>query len=326
MAGYLVRGRAPVLLLGLGLLLGGCGGERGPVETGPLTVFNAGSLARPFHDLLAAFAAAHPGVTVAQENAGSLETARKLTELGRIPDIVGVADYQIMPTLLVPAHASWYALFATNSMVLLHSRGARGADRINADNWWQVLLQPEVRVGHANPRLDPNGYRTLMVFQLAEEYYREPGLAARLNAAVPDRYIRPKESDLTALVESGELDYAFSYASIARATGLPMVTLPTALDLSDPAQADFYAHAVVRLPGSGGDTLTFRGEPITYALTIPDSAAHPALARQFVDFVFSDSGQAILRAAGLTPITPEIRGSGGPDGDAPRRQASIILH
>lgn len=304
-----MKGRSPVLLLALGLLLGGCAREGGSVESGPLTVFNAGSLAGPFHDLLEAFAASHPGVTVAQENAGSLETARKLTELHRIPDVVGVADYQIMPTLLVPSYASWYALFATNSMVLIHSRDARDADRINGDNWWQVLLQPDVRVGHANPALDPNGYRTLMVFQLAEEYYRQPGLAARLNAVVPDRYIRPKESDLTALVESGELDYAFSYASIARATGLPMVTFPPAIDLSDPSQAGFYAHAVVRLPGGGGDTLTFRGEPIVYALTIPDSAAHPALARAFVDFVFSDSGQAIVRASGLTPIAPEIRGA-----------------
>ena len=308
----MVKRRGPALLLGLGLLLAACGGERGPVETGPLTVFNAGSLAGPFHDLLEAFAASHPGVTVAQENAGSLETARKLTELHRIPDVVGVADYQIMPTLLVPAHASWYALFATNSMVILHASDARGASDINGDNWWQVLLRPDVRVGHSNPALDPNGYRTLMVFQLAESYYHQPGLAARLRAAVPERYIRPKESDLTALVESGELDYAFSYASIARATGLPSVSLPPAVNLSDPSKAEFYAHAMVRLPGPGDrDSVTFRGEPIVYALTIPDSAAHPALAREFVDFVFSDSGQAIVRASGLTPITPEIRGDGG---------------
>lgn len=299
------------LLLTAAVLCVGCGRDPQPAETGPLTVFNAGSLARPFHDLLAAFAASHPGVTVAQENAGSLETARKLTELGRIPDIVGVADYQIMPTLLVPSHASWYALFATNRMVILHSADARGAGEINADNWWQVLLRPDVRVGHSNPALDPNGYRTLMVFQLAEEYYGQPGLAARLRAAVPPRYIRPKESDLTALVETGELDYAFSYASIAHATGLPAVELPPAVNLSDPSQAAFYSHALVRVPGSSGDSVTFKGEPIVYALTIPDSAAHPELARQFVDFIFSDSGQAILRSTGLTPIPPEIRGSGG---------------
>ncbi|MFL5448634.1 MAG: tungstate ABC transporter substrate-binding protein WtpA, partial [Gemmatimonadales bacterium] len=69
---------------------------------GPLVVFNAGSLAKPFSDLLKAFKATHPDVISAQENSGSLEAARKLTDLGKIPDVIGVADYGVIAKLLIP--------------------------------------------------------------------------------------------------------------------------------------------------------------------------------------------------------------------------------
>jgi molybdate/tungstate transport system substrate-binding protein len=283
---------------------------------GPLVIFNAGSLAKPFSDLLKAFKARHPGVAPAQENSGSLEAARKLTDLGKIPDVIGVADYGVIPKLLIPKHASWYVTFARNAMVLTYTDQSIGAGEVTGRNWWQVLLRPGVRAGHSDPSLDPNGYRTLMVFQLAEKFYRQPGLAARLERAFPPKYIRPKEADLTALVQAGELDYSWSYASIAKTAGLRFVSLPPEVDLSDPKLADWYAQASIRVPGASRaskDSVEFRGEPIVYALTIPTAAAHPRLAEGFVRFVLSPQGQAILRANGFTVLEkPLTAGPGKP--------------
>jgi molybdate/tungstate transport system substrate-binding protein len=281
---------------------------------GRLVVFNAGSLARPFGDLLRAFKARYPKVVPAQENSGSLEAARKLTELGKVPDVLGVADYGVISKLLVPAHADWYGTFARNSMVLIYTDGSIGSSEINDRNWWQVLQRPGVRAGRSDPALDPNGYRTLMVFQLAEKLYQEPGLAARLERAFPPKYVRPKEADLTALVQAGELDYSWSYASIAKTANLPFVNLPDSADLSDPGLADWYAQARVRLPGTSRaakDSVDFRGEPIVYALTIPKAAPHPGTARAFVQFVFSPEGQAILRANGFTVMEKPLLGGPG---------------
>jgi molybdate/tungstate transport system substrate-binding protein len=286
------------------------------IPTGQLVVFNAGSLAKPFNDLLKAFKARYPDVVPAQENSGSLEAARKLTDLGKIPDVIGVADYGIIPKLLIPKHASWYATFARNSMVLIYTNQSIGAKEINRQNWWQVLLRPDVRAGHSDPALDPNGYRTLMVFQLAEKFYRQPGLAARLERAFPPKYIRPKEADLTALVQAGELDYSWSYASIARTAGLRYVALPPEIDLSDPRLAEWYAQASIRLPGAsraGTDSLDFRGEPIVYALTIPTDAPHPRTAEALVRFVLSPEGQSILKTDGFTLLEkPLLAGPGKP--------------
>jgi molybdate/tungstate transport system substrate-binding protein len=283
---------------------------------GQLVVFNAGSLAKPFSELLGAFKDKYPQVTPAQENSGSLEAARKITDLGKVPDVIGVADYGIIPKLLIPKHAGWYATFARNAMVLVYTDESKGAGEINDRNWWQVLLRPGIRAGHSDPALDPNGYRTLMVFQLAEKFYHHPGLAARLDSAFPPRYIRPKEADLTALVQAGELDYAWSYASIAKTAGLRYVRLPSEVDLSEPKLADWYSQAVVRLPGAsraGKDSVEFRGEPIVYALTIPTAAPNPPTAEAFVRFVFSPEGQAILKANGFTVLEkPLLGGSGKP--------------
>lgn len=286
---------------------------QGPVS-GPLVVFNAGSLAKPFSDLLRAFKARNPGVVPAQENSGSLEAARKLTDLGKIPDVIGVADYGVIPKLLIPAHAGWYATFARNAMVIIYTDQSTGAGEINGQNWWKVLLRPGIRGGRSDPALDPNGYRTLMVFELAERLYQQPGLAARLLGAFPSKYVRPKEADLTALVQAGELDYSWSYASIAKTAKLPYVDLPDDVDLSDPALAERYAQAKVRLPGksrAGADSVEFRGEPIVYALTIPKGAAHPETARKFVRFVFSPEGQSILKENGFTLLEKPM--VGGPE-------------
>jgi molybdate/tungstate transport system substrate-binding protein len=274
---------------------------------GPIVVFNAGSLAKPFSDLLQAFKARYPGVAPAQENSGSVEAARKLTELGKIPDVLGVADYGVIAKLLIPKYAGWYATFARNAMVLVYNDQSTGAREINQQNWWQVLLRPGVRAGHSDPALDPNGYRTLMVFQLAEKFYRQPGLADRLNRAIPPRYIRPKEADLTALVQAGELDYSWSYLSIARTAGLRHLDLPPEINLSDPKLADWYAQALVRIPRAGGrDSLEFRGEPIVYALTIPRDAPHPQTAAGFVRFALSHEGRSILQAAGFTLLPQPV--------------------
>ena len=278
-----------------------------------IVVFNAGSLALPLRAALDSFSAIEK-VTVEQENAGSLETARKLTELGKIPDIVAVADYDVIPLLLIPDHATWYAKFAHNRMVLAYTDRSRGAAEITSDNWWQVLTRPGVQVGRADPSLDPNGYRTLLVWQLAERHYNQPGLGTRFLSTAPPRNVRPKEADLVGLLQAGEFDYIWSYESIAQGIGLKYVTLPEAIDLSSPADSATYAVASVRVAGKTlRDSLTMRGQPIVYAFTIPTRAPHPAIATRFAAYLASPDGRRVLRNAKLDALDSYmVVGTGAP--------------
>ena len=287
---------------------------RGEATTaaGPLVVYTAGSLSRPMRAALDSFAVTAK-VKYQLESAGSLETARKLTELNKIPDIVALADEDVFPKLLIPSRTTWYARFAQNRIVLAYHDRSRHADRMNADSWWKILREPGVQTGRSNPDLDPAGYRTLMVFQLAERQYGVPGLAAALERAAPKTNMRPKEIELVALLEAGELDYAWFYESMARAAGLRYVTLPSAIDLSTLTDSANYARAVVRVQGTTpSDTLELHGAPIRYAFSIPASAPHPGVAVRFAAFLVSASGRRALEGAFLPTLPAETVGMGIP--------------
>ena len=259
-----------------------------------IVVFNAGSLARPLRAALDSFTAGTQ-IRIEQENAGSVETARKLTELHRIPDLVGSADYQIFPKYLMPAYTSWYARFARNRMVLMYSPKSKFASTIDSTNWYKILESKGVQTGRSDPALDPNGYRSLIVMRLAELYYKEKGLTDRLVANSSAHVVRPKEVDLMGLLQAGEIDYAWSYESVAQAAKLPYVTLPRAIDLSDPAGSAQYALASVRIPGNTPrDSVELKGEPILYGFTVPRDAPHKALGEKFAAFLVSDAGKRIL--------------------------------
>ena len=276
-----------------------------------VTIFNAGSLGAPFAAVGRAFEARNPGVAVQQETTGSLEAARKLTELGKIPDVLGVADVHVLTTLIEPDFADWHAVFATNAMVLL--RGA-GAAPLDSTNWVAGLLRPGIRTARADPALDPNGYRTLMAVQLAARTAGEPSLESRLLAAMPPAFMRPKEAELSALVQAGEVDYAWSYRSIGVKTGLPWIQLGARTDLSDPGLESWYAQAVVRVPGGsagGQDSVTLRGSAIAYGVTVPTGAANREGGEAFVAFLLSEEGRRILAAEGLTPLDPVRFGGPG---------------
>jgi molybdate/tungstate transport system substrate-binding protein len=282
-------------------------------EPDSIVVFTAGSLARPIRAALDSFTA-QTNVRFQLESAGSLETARKLTELGKIPDVIALADEEVFPKLLTPEFTTWYARFARNRLVIAYSDRSRYAAQLNEATWRDVLTRSDVQVGRSNPDLDPAGYRTLLVFQLAERHYQQPGLAARLEANAPRRNMRAKEAELVALVEAGELDYAWQYESVARAVGHRFLTLPAAVDLSSPSDSATYATAAVRVLGAArGDTITMVGQPIRYAVSIPTAAANRAAAERFVGWLLSPAGRAMLKAQHLDALdTPQFTGTSIP--------------
>ncbi len=279
--------------------------------TDTLVVYHAGSLADPMRELADTFERAHPGVRVRRESGGSVDLATRALEPGKAPDVLAVADYAIIPRLLMPAHASWYAIYSGNAMVVASSAHATGTAELTGENWMDVLLRPGVRAGHSDPLLDPGGYRAVLVFQLAEEFYHRPGLADSLARAVPT-VAPPAGKTLYDLLDSGELDYVITYRSSAHSRGFRVAELPPAVNLSDPGLASTYDHATIRLPARPGaaDSISLRGEPIQYGVTILKGAGHAALAAEFVSLLLSDTGRGALARGGFVlPPSPTIVGT-----------------
>jgi molybdate/tungstate transport system substrate-binding protein len=133
------------------------------------------------------------------------------------------------------------------------------------------------------------------------------GLNDRLEEHCPPENIRSKEVELLALLESGNMDYAWEYRSIAVQHGLNFVELPDEINLSMIEHADFYSQATVDIAGKEpGTTMTMRGKPIVYGVTIPKNAPHPELALAFVRFLLGPEGQAIMEQQGQPPIAPPV--------------------
>ncbi len=274
---------------------------------GKLVIFHAGSLAEPVRALTEAFRARYPGVTFQTEASGSNEAARKIRELGREADLVISADYRIIDRLLIPDFADWSILFARNEMVLAYTDRSRYADEVNTGNWYEILGRDGVICGRADPNTDPCGYRTLMVWQLAEAHYGIPGLYHTLEARCPKAHMRPKSVELIALLQSGDVDYAFEYRSVALQHGLRFVELPPEMNLGSVEHADFYRQARVGIVGTGpGQTITIVGEPIVYGVTVPKNAPNPDLALEFVRFLIGPEGQAVMERMGQPPIVPPV--------------------
>jgi len=289
-------------------LTAGC--QRATVEkrgaaSAELTIFHAGSLSVPFREVSALFEQRHPGVTVKPEAAGSRECARKISDLGRSCDVLGSADYEVVENLLMPEHADFNIRFATNEMAVVYSGSSNRSGEIASDNWYNILLDDDIAFGRSDPNSDPCGYRTVMVFQLAEKHYGVPGLATALAKKHGDRYIRPKETDLLALLEGGEIDYLFIYRSVGEQHGLKILGLPDEINLRSPDLADWYATATVQVTGKEpGQFITRTGAPIVYSVTIPKAARNRDLAEAYVALLLSPDGQAIMSECGQGPLVP----------------------
>lgn len=270
-----------------------------------LIIFHAGSLAVPFKEISEEFKIKHPGTKIILEAAGSRICARKITELKRPCDIMASADYTVIDNLLIPEHADWNIKFASNEMAIVYTEDSKEANNINQENWFNILLQNDVAFGRSDPNSDPCGYRALLVMILAEKFYNKPGLADAI-ATKDQQYIRPKEVDLLALLETGVIDYIFIYRSVAVQHNLKYLVLPDEINLKKADLSDFYKTASIRLTGKQpGIFITKTGEPIIYGITIPKNAPNRKLAMAFLTFLLdANSGGAILEKNGQSFVVP----------------------
>lgn len=269
-------------------------------------IFHAGSLTVPLAEIEKRFEAANPGIDVLREGGGSTKMARLIAEVDKPADIMASADYKVIDKTLIPQKADWNIRFATNQMVLCYTDQSRHAAEVNADKWFEILAREDVVWGHSDPNLDPAGYRSLMVLQLAEKFYRQPGLYERLLANRPAKNIRPKSVELVSLLKTGNMDYAWEYLSVAVQHDLKYVKLDDHINLGNYQFDEFYRQAAVEVSGEKpGTTITRTGQSITYGITLVKNAPNHAAAVKFLEFMLKpDGGLKVLEDMGQPPFIP----------------------
>ena len=282
-----------------------CSTKKEKHNTNRLIIFHAGSLSVPLKQIKEAFTAEHPDVIIQLEAAGSRTCARKISDLKKPCDIMASADYTVINTLLIPDYTDWNIKFASNEMTLVYTEKSKRGEDITKDNWYDILSDKDVYFGRSDPNADPCGYRAVLTMKLAENYYKKAGLSESL-LKKDNEYIRPKETDLLALLESHTIDYIFLYRSVAQQHDLKYLLLPDEINLKKPALADFYKTASIEISGKEpGTTVTKKGAPMVYGITIPKNAPNPELAKKFVAFILDASkGMAIMEKNGQPSMVP----------------------
>jgi molybdate/tungstate transport system substrate-binding protein len=276
------------------------------------------------------------------EGHGSIQVIRHVTELQYSVDLLMVADYSLIPTMMYntdmpntnQSFANYYVRFATNSLVLAYTNNSRYAGEINATNWYTILSRPDVKFGFANPQLDALGYRTLTAIQLEEDFYGSQGLFHNLITAnldppissVPDgpNYniiipevqqpkgdkiaLRASEVDLIGLLQTGNIDYCFVYLSNAKQYGLNFVGLPSEINLGSPQYKTVYERVNIIYEQQRFATVNLdrKGETIYYGLTIPRNAPNPDLAVKFIQFILYGTGKNDFTASWHPLFSPSF--------------------
>ncbi len=172
------RGLLIIALLILGLFVGYTAGFYVGVTNQPtsrtLLVDAAGTLQVPFNRIeMEILKEQYPDLSYDYTFEGSRLAANEITQLNKSFDVFASADYRIIPEQLVPSHASWYIIFASNAMSVVYTNHSRYANEINAGNWYQVITRPGVIVGVSNKDTDPSGSNAIFMLELAGlSYYQ----------------------------------------------------------------------------------------------------------------------------------------------------------
>ncbi len=295
-----------------------------------LKVIIAGSLLAPFQEVKREYEALNSDVEVLLEGHGSVQVIRAVTELGDRADLMVVADAQLIPAMMYtvpvcddgPPYADWLIEFSTNRLGLAYHGKSAYSSEINENNWYEIISKPDVSLGISDPRIDAMGYRSLMVLKLAEKFYGDEEIFQNvvghafqppiqvvkdndLQAITVPELLRPIESRiklrgysilLLALLESGDLDYAFEYESVAKQRGLKFLALPEQIDLSSVRYEENYRQVEVKLEFKRFASLLpdFIGTRIVYGLSIPNNATHPDEAAKLISFILGGEGKRIF--------------------------------
>jgi molybdate/tungstate transport system substrate-binding protein len=264
-------------------------------ELTPLDVAYAGSMGSMMEGPVKA-AAASLGIAMRGRAQGS-DALAQLIVGGSIPvDVFMPVTPGPMETVLKAGKAQRGIPIARTEMVIAYSPKSSFAKALASQPWYEVLQQPGVRFGRTDPATDPQGRNIIFTLQLAEAYYKQPGLAKKILGDTVNASQIFSEPTVQARLQSGELDAASAYKTQPGPFGLPFVTLPDAINLGNASMNATYQTTSLELNGK-----TYRPQPLVYYAATITGSPQADKAAAFVQWFSTDAAQTILRKYAYDP-------------------------
>lgn len=241
-----------------------------------IEVFHADSLAGPMAKLKKAFEATTENKSINLISGRSKELAERIAG-GSVCDVFAPSD----PSVVSATGATWSIIFSANEMVLVTKKGNPLQLRQMSS-----VAKPGIKLARVVGEKDMATHRTITFIKNATAAEGASTLAESIIAATA--VLAPTIPDVAAALKTGEADAGILYysAAVAAADAVDIIRFPATVNLS----AD-----------------------IRNVLTVPSTVSDRVTAFQFIRFILSGEGQAILRASGQPPIVPPIF-----DGEVPK--------
>ena len=238
-----------------------------------IEIFHADSLGGPMSGLKKAFEAKHAGVTISLTPGTSRQLADRILK-GDVCDVFAPSSSTIANELVTKKAAAWSVVFSANEMVVITAKGNPQGIRQIAD-----LAKPGVIFVRITGEKDLGTGRTIEFLKRAATLEGKPELAQKIIEAAGSENSVP---DTVRAVREGKANAGVVYysAAVAAKNDLEIIRFPASVNLSDAIQN---------------------------AASVPATAKNPKEATEFVRFVLSAEGQAILTQAGQPPVVPAIR-------------------
>jgi molybdate transport system substrate-binding protein len=267
--------RATLLVLLIAALLASCSPEATPapvLTSGPrtLTVFGAASLTDAFTEIGKAFEAAHPGVTVSFNFAGSQTLSTQLTQ-GAVADVFASANHTEMDKVVAAnlAQKDTPKDFLTNKLVILLPK-----DNPANVQTLQDLAKPGLKLVLADASVPAGKYARQILDNISRDASFGSDFSTKVLANVVSNETDVKQ--VVSKVQLGEADSGIAYISDA-------IAAPELKTINIPDNYNVIAK---------------------YPLAALAGAPQAELASEFVAYVLSPEGQATLKKWGFTPVAP----------------------
>lgn len=248
------------------VLAGACGTGMGSTQSGPTTyVFAASSLTDALGQAANTFQAAHPGVKIGLNFAGS-QSLRTQIEQGAPADVFISASGTDMNTLVQEGYVTPNAarILLTNSLVVIVPAQNPAAIRALQD-----LERPQIKMVLAAADVPVGAYARQSLQKMDSDF--GSGFAQKVFANVVSNEDNVKQ--VVAKVQLAEADAGIVYVSDA-------VAAPSLMRIEIPAKWNVIAQ---------------------YPVAALTRSPNPVLAEQFIDFLLSPAGQSILQKWGFGP-------------------------
>lgn len=265
-----------------------------PVK-GELNVFYPENIQFLMEKFKHGFEKENPGVQIILKKASGPDQVQNMSDGTEAADILILSDDRLARPSLESVYQSAPTDFMSDEIAIIAGKNAKFFEELQPRYWHTYLLRPDVRVGIPDASKSYAAVRIPLVWKLAETWVHQMSLYENFTAKL--KTTQTEQSMISAL-KSGDLDYAFDYATQAKQNDLRVFRLLKYYNLGDPSLAHLYKSAVIEVDGNK----LLYGEPIIYSIGCLKKSKNQTAAQAFIDYVTGTQGRAILQTEELKPI------------------------